>query len=194
MTAIETITAPALLPVTAAELNAYLRANQDATSEQTLLEELIASATNLFESECNRPVLATRYRQTLGNWPNPVMLGRGNVTTIHDVRRYLDNAGTTEAVIQWTPSLNLHPQRLILGKVPVEVPDIGAVGYVEYTAGWANVAAVPKEVLLAIKLLAAHWYQNRAAFTEKNLSELPLGWKNATAKFRLRMQGTWGQG
>jgi hypothetical protein len=42
-------------------------------------------------------------------------------------------------------------------------------------------------------LLAGHWYQNREAYRDGELKELPEGWKRAVSRFKNGISGPWGQ-
>jgi uncharacterized phiE125 gp8 family phage protein len=56
--------------------------------------------------------------------------------------------------------------------------------YVDFVAGaWADVDGMPDDVVLAILLLAAHFYANRESHTELNLNELPQGFKRVCNKY-----------
>ncbi|MDY3558119.1 head-tail connector protein [Gemmata sp. JC673] len=194
-----TIVTPAAAPVTAAELRDRLRIN--GTAEDGDLTEFLASAVERFEDDTGRPVLTTGYRQDLAQWPagGLIVLGRGGVTAVTAVKRYLADGSTeTLAADQWRADLLTPPARVQLAAVPARVTTaagiaVSPVGCVEFTAGWANAAAVPKQVLTALKLLAGHWYENREAHTEKKLAELPDGWARVVSRYKLGLSGSWGQ-
>src|SRR5712691_2865836 len=50
-----------------------------------------------------------------------------------------------------------------------------AVVRIEFVAGWETPADVPKALIVALKLVGAHFYENREASTERPMSLLPLG-------------------
>ncbi len=192
------VTPPADGPVTAAQLRARLRLNDD--SEDDELSEMLGAAVELFEHDTGRPVLATGYRQDLGAWPaGPVVLGRGGVTAVTAVGRYLaDGSAEDLAAGEWVADLTTAPPRVYLAATPAAVTTaagiaVSPVGYVRFTAGWANAAAVPKAVLTALKLMGGHWYENREAHREGALAELPDGWRRVVAKYKTGVSGAWGQ-
>ncbi|HEX4608854.1 MAG TPA: hypothetical protein VH092_11675 [Urbifossiella sp.] len=223
MYSVEVQTPPPAGPVTAAQLRARLRLNDSAEDDD--LTELLAAAVDLFESDTNHPVLATVYRQYLSRWPyhdwwhqpgvgvvgspphvlveglhpdhpGRIVLGRGGLTAIAGVYRFLAD-GSTEALTGWVADVQTPPARVQLAARPDQVVTaagvpVSPVGYVEYTAGW-DASHVPPLVITAIKLLAAHWYSNREAYLEKSLAELPAGWCRVTTKYRLGLSGDWGQ-
>lgn len=204
-------TPPAAGPVTAEKLRGRLRLNH--TAEDELLDELLAAAVELFELDAGRPVLATTYRQHLAAWPfgylvdstvdpmaripGAIVLGRGGVTSVTGLYRTLGD-GSAEAVTGWAADLVTPPARVRLASAPPPATTsagllVSPVGYVEFVAGWANAAAVPALVTNALCLVAAHWYQHRAAYTERTLDELAGGWRRVVDKFRSGLSGPWGQ-
>lgn len=227
MYGIVVVTPPASAPVTTAEMRAWLRLNH--TAEDSILDDLVAAAVDQFETEAQRPVLATVYRQHLSRWPigsgvaglppliaagyppavlataagissvypGQVVLGRAGVTAIAGVSRTLAD-GTYQSLTGWSADLVTPPARVTLAAVPDPVTTaagvpVSPVGYVQYTAGWADAAAVPKRVKTAIRLLAAHWYRNREAFTERKLDRLAAGWRTIVLQYGLGLTGDWGQ-
>lgn len=217
MVNIEPTTTPGAL-FDPSELLSYLRMPDMGESSQ--LTEFIAAAVERFEDETRRPVLATTYRQYFKRWPRPMnvgtgypgamtfadgysgpisfaegyplalILGRGGVTSVAGVYRYLVDGST--AAIAYTADLKTVPVRCILTALPQILP-VSPVGYIEFTAGWANAGAVPKTVKVAIKSLAAHWYRNPEAFSEKALVGIEQGWKRVVDQHRLGLMGDWGQ-
>ncbi len=129
-------------------------------------------------------------------FPGQIVLGRGGVTSVAGLFRKLAD-GSAVAVTGWTADLSTPPARVSLAGVPNPVltatgVPVSPVGYVEYTAGWSD-TEVPKLVLTAIKLLAAHWYRNREAYTGERLGELPAGWCRVVNRYKLGISGDWGQ-
>lgn len=49
----------------------------------------------------------------------------------------------------------------------------------------AQVTAVPEDLKLAIKLLVAHWYENRAAVTTQTLEQAPLALRHIINNYRM---------
>lgn len=185
-------------PVTAAELRDHLRLND--TAEDGLLSEFLASAVELFEHDTGRPVLTGEYKQYLSAWPcGPIVLGRGGVTAVNSVSAY-DAAGVEQplATDQWRAELLTPPARVYLASTPATVTTaagipVSPVGVVFFRAGWPTVNAVPRQVRVALKLLAGHWYANREAYTERKLDAVAAGWARVVSRFKLGITGPWGQ-
>lgn len=182
------IVAPAALPITAEQLRQQQRLNH--TTEDAFLEELIAAAVEQFETDTRRPVLTTGYRQYLTAWPCVAVLGRAGVTAVSNVVKCYDD-GTTENVLTgWYADLKTPPARVVFTTEP-ESGERTPQGYIDFTAGWQP-AQVPKLVITALKLLAGHWYQNREAYLEGALKELPNGWQNVCNRYRDHLGSLWG--
>ncbi len=193
-------TPPAAGPVTAAQLRARLRLNSG-TAEDEDLDEFLAAAVELFEHDTRRPVLATTYRQDFDTWPwAEIPLGRGGVSAVSSVSRYLADESTEPLdADQWRAVLRTPPARVQLAATPDPVTTaegiaIAPAGCVVFVAGWANAAAVPPDVLLALKMLAGHWYENREAWRDSafEMRPTPDGWKRVVAKYKLGLSGDWG--
>ena len=194
------VLAAAAAPITAAALRGRLRLNDSA--EDLDLDEFLAAAVERFETDTGRPVLATSYRQTLSKWPcGPIVLGRGGVSAVSAVKRYLADGSTeTLAADQWRADLVTPPARVALASTPAAVTTaagipVSPVGCVEFVAGWSTAAAVPKLVRTALMLLAAHWYENREAWRDSafEMRELPDGWRAVVSRFKVGISGAWGQ-
>jgi uncharacterized phiE125 gp8 family phage protein len=199
--AVTVLTPPEDAPVSAAELRARLRLNDQ--GEDAELEEMLAAAVELFEHDAQRPVLQTVYRQDLSAWPasGVIVLGRGGVTAVSTVKRYLaDGTASALAADQWRADLLTPPARVRLAAIPESVQTaagipVSPVGYVEFTAGWPAPEDVPAHLRTALKLMAGHFYENREAWRDSafEMRETPDGWKRVVAKYKLAVSGDWGQ-
>lgn len=197
MVNIEATTTPAQ-PLAAADLRAHLRLNDQ--GEDDLLTEFLKAAVERFESDTRRPVLATTYRQYLTRWPLVIVLGKGGVTAVGSVKKYAADGTTTSDVTGYFADLKTAPMRVTLADQPDTVEtaagvEVTPVGYVQFTAGWASAADVPREVLVALKALAGHWYENREAYKDSafEMRAVPMGWQTITARYRLGLSGDWDQ-
>jgi uncharacterized phiE125 gp8 family phage protein len=185
---IEVVTPAASLPVTLAELKSHLQLNR--SDDDTDLTLFLASAIETWEFETKRPAIATVYRQHT-HFPafrNPLRLGRGKVTALGSIT-YTDAAGSSATLADQRNDFH-GPIGLIYpptGGWPAVDPAAIRPVKVQYTAGWANAAAVPADVKVAIRMLAAHWYGNRDAFRDSafDMRETPEGFRRVCNKYRL---------
>ena len=179
--AVQVVTPPSSEPVTAAELYGHLKLNTG-TAEYAQLEGFISAARELFEQHTGRAVLPTAFRQYLPALCRPVELLRGPVTAVELVE-YVDADGVDQELEGWELDAATIPAVVYLpdGDYPAVSATRRRPAWVDFTAGWADAAAVPKAVATAIKLMAGHWYRFREAYTEVPLKDLPSGFQAIVA-------------
>lgn len=156
------IAPPAGEPVSLAEAKAFLRVDGD--DEDALVNALIAAARVLVETATGRALMTQGWRTTLDAWParRVVRIARSPVAAIDAVTVY-DAAGAATVLEASDYRLDTasRPVRLV---VSASAPEPGAVVNgieIDFTAGYGAAADVPQPLTLAIKRLAAHWYENR---------------------------------
>jgi len=154
MLRVTTIVAPAALPMDVNEAREHV--NQDLTVDDAKLDSFIRAARDFAESECNRTIIATRYRATLDGFPRVICLQRGPVLRVRSVQ-YLDMNGAWQTVATTVYAVDL------TGPVPCiteawgqtwpsdVMPQIGSVR-VDFDAGEAAaITAVAATDVLTIK-------------------------------------------
>ncbi|MDE2618894.1 MAG: head-tail connector protein [Sphingomonadales bacterium] len=173
-------TAPAEEPVTLAEIKAHLHIDSDA--DDAVLTGLLAAARGVLEEITSRSFVQTKWTAYLDHWPRvgtymsaahsreielpkaPLLAVAG--TAVESVK-YLDKNGTEQTLApanynvaaglsaNWFGRLRLNPDASIptLGHFP------GALR-VTFYAGYGAAAAVPEEIKVLIKLLAANLHNN----------------------------------
>ncbi|NWG92645.1 MAG: phage head-tail connector protein [Parvularculaceae bacterium] len=157
------IAPPAEEPVSLAELKAHLKI--DGADEDALLSGLILAARRTLEAKFGLALVAQTWRLALDAAPAaPVVLSLSPVLSI-------DSVGAARGgVIEALPSSAYEAVAGAVGRVLIKAPVVsdraldGAV--IVFTAGWANAAAVPEELKLAMKILAAHYYETREGEAE----------------------------
>lgn len=209
MYTIATITPPASEPVTTASLKLYLHLNT--SYEDTLLGDCITTARQMFEHHTQRQCVTATLRQYVqhiahthrhfdhvaefqgniaGNVYPSIYLMRGDVQSVSSVH-YYDPSGNLQADTTYSTDLIGNPSRVYW---PAGLPSITTalphVAYCDFVAGWTS---VPVDVCTAIRLLAAHYFDQRSAYTTDNLKELPQGFAVVCAKYTLALSGTWNQ-
>jgi uncharacterized phiE125 gp8 family phage protein len=173
---VTTITPPAELPVTVAELKDHLRLAGDDGSHDAMLAQHIEAAVQLLEHETNTAMVTRTLRLTLDEFPPVIHLLRPPAAVIVAIR-YIDDNGQQQTLPPEDYHANL--DRLV-GRVspaygkcwPTTRRQLGAVS-VEFQAGYGVAADVPHDLKAAVKLLAAHYYDLPAAATSLNLNEAP---------------------
>lgn len=172
---------PAQEPVTLAELK--LHARVDITDDDDLLTSLIQVAREWVEAHTVRRLITRTETLLLDGFPScdrisiPVapLQAVGTIT-------YLDDAGASATLDSSTYVADISgPIGVVALKSGQTWPSltsskrpINAVR-VPFTSGYANAEAVPASLKLAVKLLAAHYYENREATTPIDVKNLPMG-------------------
>lgn len=195
---IEVVTQPELEPVSVDDLKSHLRLLDD-HEEDDVLDMLRRSAREMFEKTTDgRIVLPTEFRQNFTCWPytywpytaGALRLSLGNVTEITAVL-YVDENEEEQELEDWTVDLTGTPAIVYLPTG--DYPSLSATRprpvSVEYTAGWATLAEVPRAVILAIKLLAAHWYSVRESHQEVTYSATPYGFDRLCQSYSTGLGG-----
>ncbi len=153
---------PAVEPLTLAEAKAFLRVEH--ADDDGLIAALIAAARSHVENATRCALITQRWRLSLDSWPDNGLIDvrPGPLQALAAARVY-DEAGVTRDldtqafladcaanVIAFAPSALPRPGRVAAG-IALEV----VCGYGD------TAAAVPEPLRQAVRLLVAHWYENR---------------------------------
>jgi uncharacterized phiE125 gp8 family phage protein len=157
------LTAPALEPVTLAELRQFLRL--DNGSEDALLIGLIKAARETLEQQSGLALITQTWRLYADCWPRHglIKIAKYPLRSIVSVTAYQDD-GTPVALAQDSIHLNgsTRPARLYLA-----APSHAALSGLEidFEAGFGEAGTdVPDALRHAIMTLVAHWYEFRGVF------------------------------
>ena len=162
--ALKLITAATTYPVTTAE--AKLHAKIDTAADDTLVDALITAATEMAEQRIGRAIMPQVWELTLDAFPDAFELTRVPVTAVTALT-YVDANGATQTLSNTLYSLDNADQFGSSYVVPVyngAWPDsraqVNAVS-LQYTAGYANAAAVPEPIKTWIKIMVSTMYEHR---------------------------------
>lgn len=175
-TALNLISAPTTEPVSRTELKAHLRI--DATDEDTYLDGLLLVARKRAENVTARAFVTQTWRTKYDCFPEAFVLPRPKLQSVTSIQ-YLDGAGTTQTLSAdaYQVDADGEPGRIIpaYGQAwPSTRSGALNAATVTFVAGYGgNATDVPDELRHAIKLLAAHWYENREALGQVG-SALPF--------------------
>ena len=173
------VTPAARRPLALELLRAHLRLDDPPDEEIALLDTYLQGVTSDafgIGGYTGRALITETYDQVFSGWgcaPRWLRLSRSKVQAVSSVT-YTDTAGATQTL---SPSL----YRLTDEREPASVvPAIGATWpavhcegkvTVRYTAGYGDSwNDIPAHVRVALMQVAAHWYRNREAWTERKLS------------------------
>lgn len=155
---LQLITPPLEEPVSIDALKSHFRVTT--TVEDSLIAGLGLAARQAIEARYGLCVLAQSWRLSLDQVPDcAVTLPFSPILSVDDV--HIIRQGSQETL---SPDL-YDVQGGLVGRFRINgpiVPDrtFGSIA-IDFTAGWANPVEVPEEIKLAIKVLAAHFFENR---------------------------------
>ncbi len=157
--------APAAEPISLAEAKAHLRV--DADDEDALLSSLIVTARAFVEKALARALITQDWSLYLDNWPRggTIALPIAPVQEVTAVRVY-DSGDMPTDVDEESYSADTvsDPARLLLSAGGLQMLPARLLNPYEvaFTAGYGDEADdVPEPIRHALKLLIAHWFENR---------------------------------
>ena len=180
---------PALEPVSLAEAKAHLRL--DGADEDALVERLIAAARRHVEHLTGLALISQGWSAFLDRWPRDgtVRLPVAPVRAVADVLVHPED-GPPAALdpAHYVVDAASRPARVMLrGSRHGPVPGRRVNGIeVVFIAGFGDAPQdVPAELVQAVLLIAAHWFENRAAVADPaEAAELPLAAASLIAAHR----------
>lgn len=162
---IEVTSAPAVNPVTTAELRTHVQQNH--TDDDTYLAALCSAATKYAQKYTGLYFITQSLTVRYDRFPcnNQIVLPLAPVATLSAVK-YLDTDGTEQTLSSslYGSDLKSLPPRIYpaYSQVWPVVRDIQAAVRIEVIAGFGAAGSdCPPGIVHAIKLLAGHWFRNR---------------------------------
>jgi uncharacterized phiE125 gp8 family phage protein len=182
------LTAPAAEPLALDEARAFLRL--DTHDDDEIVAALIAAAQLHIETQTRRALITQGWRLTLDAWPADGRIAvrpgplrdltaarvtdlAGNATAL-DLQHFVPDLGACELVV--APWAVMQPTRLAAG-IALDV-----------TVGYGDTALdVPEPLRQAMRLLIAHWYENRGLVVTgaMSLAALPATVAALLAPYRM---------
>ena len=185
-------------PVSLAELKDHCRVDYDTDDE--LLSALIVDATDHVEQVTGLSLVSKTvdyYADAFPYGDNPIVLPFPPLVSVTSVT-YYDSADTLQTWDSAEYTVDTNPQYygLIYPARQSSYPSARIYPssvIVEYVAGYTDSGSgdpadnVPESLKLAVKLLAAHFYENREAtiMDSFSLSAMPLGFQSLIANYRV---------
>lgn len=118
------------------------------------------------------------WRKSLDCFPAHILLPGAPVKQVTKIS-YVDAAGVTQEIqpTAYRCDVTSEPARVeaAYGTFWPSTRDIIGAVSVEYELGEDDAAAVPPDLISAVCMVVAHWYQTGGAVADGNLNEVPLG-------------------
>lgn len=177
------ITAPALEPVTLEDMQEHLRVETDGTNpDDDVIIGLITVAREYVEGYSGRAFITQTWELALDEFPvcNYIELPYPPLQSVTSVKYYdTDETEATFSSDDYYVDTYSEPGRVVLGygEVWPSTTLRTANGVIiRYVTGYGDAASdVYDRYRQAIKLVAAHLYENREDSLERSLSTIPLG-------------------
>lgn len=174
---LELLTPPVSEPVTLAEAKAHLRVEHSA--DDGLLGGMIAAARLVIEQQTGRALLPQSWRLWCDAWPaaDLLVLPKPPLRSVSAILLYgADDASTVWPSAAYRVESAAQPGQIQLreGQSWPSLSRMRSGLSVSFVVGYADAAAVPETLKLAIKQLVAHWYEQRGEATA-NVAEIPFG-------------------
>jgi uncharacterized phiE125 gp8 family phage protein len=177
------ITEPAVEPVSLEDMQEHLRVETDGTNpDDDVITTLISVAREFVERFSNRALITQTWELALDAFPDCdyIALPYPPLQSVTSVKYYdTDETESTFSSDDYQVDTYSEPGRIVLayGEVwPSETLRTANGVIVRYIAGFGDAASdVQSRYKQAIKLVAAHLYENREDSMERALSTVPIG-------------------
>jgi uncharacterized phiE125 gp8 family phage protein len=175
---LQLLTGPTVEPVTPLELVEHLRLHYQDQANLDYLASLISAARASLEAMTRRAFLTQSWAYLIPTFPpgrETINVPRPFVQSI-DVLGYVDENNVLGAVMNPIVSAGeffclIEPE---FGQNwPATTTERAFAVVIQFTTGWPTPADMPPALRLAVKHLAAHWFENRQPATEVELREVP---------------------
>ena len=180
------LTAPAVEPLSLAEAKAYLRVEH--TADDDVIAALIAAARIHIEAQTRRALITQGWRISADTWPvdGRLAVRPAPLRTLTAARVY-DADGDAQAVDLQAFVLDAGHSAIAFAPWALPAPGRLAAGIeLDVVCGYGDAAAdVPEPLRQAIRLLVAHWSENRGLAAVGTVSVLPTTVAALIAPYRL---------
>ena len=175
---------------TTAEAKDFLKV--DTTADDTIIDNLVAAATESCQIYTNQYFINTVVTQYSDNWKEFYSLYKSPVSSITHIKYYDTNDSLqTLASSNYILDDTYQPARIgiaVDGELPNVADRINAV-QVKYTVGYGTASTdVPEGIRTAIILTVGNWYENRqSVITGRTATELPLSSQYLLDQFKIQV-------
>ena len=158
------ISGPAVEPITLEEMKAYLRIDHDDGTQDELIMGLVKAARLIVEAASRRILIQQHWRVVLDRWPadGTILLPLSPLIAVDGIT-VTDASGTASDVpaSAFATDALSDPPRIAVADGPEPGKPKHGIS-VALRAGYGVAPeAVPATLKLAIRILVAHWFENR---------------------------------
>lgn len=189
------ITGPTAEPITLDDAKQQCRV--DGEHDDVYITSLVMAARTYIETVTRRALLTQTWEMVLDYWPwtQGVLMTKPPLQSIVSVK-YTNaaNAVQTWNSANYFAATASEPGRLFRAKSvswPVDELWPAEAIVIRYVCGWGNPEDVPEPIKQAMRLLIAHWYENReAVMISPGLTggvSVPMGFDALLATYRVRV-------
>lgn len=152
-------------PVSTADAKLFLRITDETTDAE--VEALVKAARMRVENECEIALINQTWTLKMDGFPDLIELPRPPLSSVTSIT-YVDGDGTTQTLSSsvYTVDTTSRPGRVYLayGQSWPTTRSVRHAVTVTYVAGYGSAASsVPAPLVHAVKILAAHYHENREA-------------------------------
>jgi uncharacterized phiE125 gp8 family phage protein len=180
------LTPPAVEPWTVAEAKAFLRVEH--SDDDAIIATLIAAARGHVEALTRRALLTQVWRFVLDAWPadGRIVLRMGPLRSVIAARVF-DTANNASTIDTETFVVDTAADVIASPCWALPVPGRATAGIeLDLQLGYGNAADVPDPLRHAVRMLVAHWYENRGLVAAGTVAALPVGVDALVAPYRVR--------
>lgn len=180
------IVPPAEYPVTLEDFQRHARLDYDAglPIAQQMLDEAVAYLDGI-SGVLGRCLITQTWRVGFPEWCDCLRLPLPDVQSVEVA--YLDDDGVLQVVSDFElleDTIGSYVRLKDAFSWPSLADDTSYPITADMVAGYGSPMDVPPDLKLAIKMLAAHWYNNREAAADVTLRSTPFGVDRIIAKYR----------
>ena len=158
------ISGPAVEPITLAEMKAYLRVDDDDFAQDDLIAGLIRAARLMVEAASRRILIEQSWRVVLDRWPagGTILLPIAPLIAVDGIT-VTDEAGNLSDVPASAFEADgiSDPPRIAVAGAPEPGKPCNGISIALRAGYGSSPEAVPATLKLAIRILVAHWFENR---------------------------------
>lgn len=161
---------PVTEPVTLDELKLHLRIDDGTTAEDNDLVDILAAARAQVEDWTRRAIMTQTWDYCLQGWPSAtfVDLPLGNLQSVTSVK-WKDTDAVETTLVENTDYL-VEKNGAMIGRIvlPYATPWPSGTLYpsnpitIRYVCGWTTAQLVPPHIKMAVKMVAADFWENRS--------------------------------